>query len=135
MISAERIAHVRRLLETEPELSQRDIALRTGVSRATVGLVASGRRRDHVPRPIEEERPKGPPARCPGCGGMVYHPCRLCRVRSLQTGQREQNERRRNNPFVDASAAPRDRAGERMDQDPRAGVDRSPWPGAVPFSA
>ena len=23
----------------------------------------------------------GPPRRCPNCGGLVYVPCRLCRVR------------------------------------------------------
>ena len=43
MLSVDRIQEVRRLL-SQPELSQRTIARMTGVSRATIGAVASGRR-------------------------------------------------------------------------------------------
>jgi transcriptional regulator with XRE-family HTH domain len=69
----------------EAKLSHRKIAAATGVSRGTIGAIASGRRREPVKRtlPWDEalEIPAGPPERCPDCGGMVYLPCRLCRTR------------------------------------------------------
>jgi transcriptional regulator with XRE-family HTH domain len=93
MIAPQIVDEVRRLL-AEGRLSQRQIARATGVSRGTVGAIASGRRPDyHNLRPALDEdllQPTGPPQRCPGCGGMVYLPCRLCRVRRLkaETSQR-----------------------------------------------
>ena len=85
MIAPGVVDQVRRLL-AEGELSQRKIAATAGISRGTVGAIAAGRRPDHdasaacrrgqlLPR-------SGPPRRCPGCGGMVYMPCRLCRLRA-----------------------------------------------------
>ena len=84
MLSPDRIEQIERLL-AEGKLSQRKIAKLTGVSRGTVGAVASGKRHVHV-RETESwdaglESPPGPPQHCPGCGGLVYLPCRLCYTR------------------------------------------------------
>ena len=82
MISDERITEVRHLL-AEGKLSQRKIAIQTGVSRGTVSAVANGKRPDYKPKPPEDEfdLPPGPKGRCGECGGMVYMPCRLCLTR------------------------------------------------------
>jgi len=84
MIAPSVVDEIRRLL-AEDKWSYRKIAKMTGVSRGTVGAIANGRRRDYRPatKTDEEEttQPTGPPRRCPTCGGMVYMPCRLCRVR------------------------------------------------------
>ncbi len=73
-------------LLAEGKLSQRKIARLLGISRGTVGSLAKGKR-PHVRKTawMDEELfdPQGPPARCHGCGGMVYHPCHLCRIRRL----------------------------------------------------
>jgi hypothetical protein len=85
MISESLVSEVKRLV-AEGRLSQRKIARLTGVSRGTVGAIAAGRRCDHPrpPSPDDEiDEPPGPPERCPGCGAIVYPPCRLCRLRSL----------------------------------------------------
>ena len=86
MLAPSVVEEIRRLL-AEDTLSHRKIARLTGVSRGTIGAIASGKRPDYqqlrrAPQgePLE---PAGPPERCPGCGGMVYHPCRFCRARSL----------------------------------------------------
>jgi hypothetical protein len=84
MIEPQLVEQVERML-AEGKLSYRKIARFTGVSRGTIGAIASGRRRIQ-PRRIcfwEEEPvvPDVPPQRCPQCGGMVYMPCRLCRMR------------------------------------------------------
>lgn len=86
MLAPEMVHEVRRLL-AEGRLSQRRIARRLGISRNTVGAIAGGQRPDHdsLRRGGEEVPPaesSGPPQRCPGCGGLVYLPCRLCQVRS-----------------------------------------------------
>jgi hypothetical protein len=84
MIAAKIVTEVRQLLD-EGTLSQRKIAQRMGISRGSVGAIAAGKRPDYEamgqPREDEWEEPAGPPARCPGCGGKVYMPCRLCRTR------------------------------------------------------
>ncbi len=74
-------------LLAEGRLSQRKIARFVGVSRGTIGAIAKG----HRPRPRRTEdrwgepiRPLGPPRRCNGCGGLVYLPCLLCRMRKLR---------------------------------------------------
>jgi transcriptional regulator with XRE-family HTH domain len=86
MIEREVINDVKRLL-AEGSYSQRKIADMTGVSRSTVGAIATGKRRDHDARAnasdLELETSTGPPRRCPGCGGLVFMPCRLCHVRKL----------------------------------------------------
>ena len=59
-----------------------EIARTTGVCRATVGRIARRERPyDKAPEPPAEPEPVGPPVRCKGCGGLVYMPCILCRVR------------------------------------------------------
>ena len=83
MLAPSMVTEIRRLL-VEDKLSQRKIAKLTGVSRGTVGAIASGRRPDYEPRSKSDdefERPSGPPQRCTTCGGMVYMPCRLCALR------------------------------------------------------
>ena len=84
MLAPKIAAEVRRLLALG-KLSQRKIARLTGISRGTVGSIASGKRldRETTPQPWDDgwEEPEGPPERCPCCGGMVYMPCRLCLVR------------------------------------------------------
>ncbi len=86
MIAPSVVREIKRLL-AEGKYSQRKIAHITGVSRGTVGAIASGKRRDYESRTrnpeMELEEPTGPPRRCPGCGGLVYMPCRLCHVRKL----------------------------------------------------
>ena len=86
MIAPSVVHEIKRLL-AEGKYSQRRIARLIGVSRGTVGAIASGKRRDYERSPRDGEtgleRPVGPPQRCPGCGGLVYLPCRLCRVRKL----------------------------------------------------
>ncbi len=87
MIAASIICEVQRLL-TVGGLSQRKIAKMVGISRATVGAIADGTRPDYEARrhARQEDYPEtlGPLARCGGCGGMVYTPCRLCRVRAIK---------------------------------------------------
>ena len=85
MIAPKVVMEIRRLL-AEGMLSQRKIAGLLGVSRGSVGAIASGRRPDYATfrqSQDDEEEPAGPPERCPTCGGMVYMPCRLCRVRQM----------------------------------------------------
>jgi DNA-binding XRE family transcriptional regulator len=86
MIAPSVVHEIKRLL-AEGKYSQRRIARITGVSRGTVGAIASGKRPDYETRArdpeLELEQPTGPPRRCPGCGGLVYLPCRLCHVRKL----------------------------------------------------
>ena len=84
MIEPQLVEQIERLL-AKGKLSYRKIARFTGVSRGTIGAIASGRRRIQPRRMSfwEEEPtvPDVPPQRCPQCGGMVYMPCRLCRMR------------------------------------------------------
>lgn len=69
------------------ELSQREIARKLGVSRGTVCAIANGHN-------VLERRERanamfgGELVRCPGCGGLVYMPCLLCRVRRLKEMER-----------------------------------------------
>lgn len=78
------VREIRRLLD-EGDLSQRAIARRVGVSRGLVARVAAGQRSlvdRGAPSYPELFGPEaGLPVRCPGCGGMVYEPCRLCEAR------------------------------------------------------
>ena len=91
MIAQSKIEEVQRML-AETDFSQRKIAKMTGVSRAVVGSVASGKRPDY--EAIRKEKndlyqPTGPLKRCKGCGGMVYDPCRLCKLRAVREYEQE----------------------------------------------
>lgn len=86
MIAVDKVIEIRRLLALG-QLSQRNIATLTGTSRGTVGAIAAGTRPEYESRrarPDEYAEPVGPPVRCPGCGGKVYLPCRLCYLRQRQ---------------------------------------------------
>jgi hypothetical protein len=85
MLSPAKVEEVRRLL-ARGNVSQRKIARLLDVSRGSVNAIASGKRPDYpVKEPDEDDlRCWLPPVRCSGCGGMVYAPCRLCRVRAGQ---------------------------------------------------
>lgn len=84
MIEPAKVAVIERLL-VDPTLSQRKIAKMVGVSRATVAGIANGTRPDYASRTARGylHEPTGPVVRCPGCGGRVYSPCHLCRVRRI----------------------------------------------------
>lgn len=91
MIAPSVVIEIKRLLAAGT-YSQRKIARVLGVSRGTVGAIASGKRRDREEvaskQEMEPARPAGPPRRCSGCGGMVMMPCRLCRTRRLVSQSR-----------------------------------------------
>jgi len=91
MIHDSVVQEVKRLLFVEG-LSQRAISSKVGVSRGTVHAIARGKRPDRLRAFREDEAPVGwqgdAPRRCPGCGGLVYMPCLLCRVRSMRPARR-----------------------------------------------
>ncbi|MGA7700486.1 MAG: hypothetical protein WCB27_12815 [Thermoguttaceae bacterium] len=82
MLAAKTVIEIQRLLDAKTH-SQRRIAALLGVSRGSVAAIASGRRRAELADECDDAPAEhaGPPARCPGCGGLVYMPCLLCRLR------------------------------------------------------
>jgi len=71
----------------EGRLSQRKIAARLGVSRATVGDIASGRRGSHGRESdlLQMDDPgQLPPQRCSACGYLVFLPCVICQARDFR---------------------------------------------------
>ena len=101
MIALAKFQEAERLLAMG-NLSYRRIAALVGISRGTVGEIASGKYHDRLERERaryskDEFRPLGPLERCPGCGGMVLLPCLLCRVQKEkeQEAQMLRNRRRR----------------------------------------
>lgn len=91
MIAATVVNEIERLL-AEGRLSQRKIASLTGVSRGTVGAIASGQRVLQSPAPsaLAEESfaPDAPIARCPICGAKVRMPCLACQLRANRERRR-----------------------------------------------
>lgn len=89
MLHPAKVAEIHRLI-AEGELSQRQIARATGVSRASVGLIKRGKRPDRSHRESTEPfRPLPADVRCPGCGGLLtVLPCILCRDRAAQSETR-----------------------------------------------
>ena len=89
MIAIQAVDRIRELL-IEGKLSQRQIARKMGISRGTVSAIASGKRPNYTARTRrlpESAKFVGPLERCPGCGGMVYMPCRLCLAESIARRQ------------------------------------------------
>jgi hypothetical protein len=86
-----------------------------GVSRATVGEIASGRRGLHG-RDEGDEMASAPagrvrPARCGRCGYRVYSPCRVCIAREFRRErlsgvepQEKRAKRRRRSSGADSRA-------------------------------
>lgn len=85
MIAEEKIREAETLL-VKGVLSQRKIAKLTGLSRGTISMIASGKRKVYV-KTVDPDMPaeleKSPPVRCPTCGGMVRMPCLFCFLKSL----------------------------------------------------
>jgi hypothetical protein len=73
-------------------LSQREVARRMGIARATVRKIAAGCWRDHALRrriSVEDVRqPVGIVGRCPACGLRVRMPCLVCLARSARMTDR-----------------------------------------------
>jgi len=89
MIPPLKVAQVKELL-AQGDLSHRKIARLTGVSRATIGAIANGKRPDYKPRSRNDKPdylPIGPAARCPRCGNNVYQPCLECYVRDIKEAE------------------------------------------------
>jgi hypothetical protein len=81
MLSPSLVAEVRRLLADGH--TRRQIARILGVHRNTVNAIATGARHD---RAFAEgtglsSLPRTTARRCPTCGGMVFLPCKLCKLR------------------------------------------------------
>ena len=83
MVTPAKVAGVRQLL-AQGNISQRQIARQLGISRGTVGAIASGKRPDYLLKIPDLPQCLLPPVRCPGCGGYVHPPCRVCRLRNLR---------------------------------------------------
>jgi hypothetical protein len=87
MLSSCLVEEIERLLAAGH--SRREVARMVGVSRATVNSIAARKRPDRSD-PFESELsslPRRRPTRCATCGGMVYPPCKLCRMRARTTRQ------------------------------------------------
>ena len=82
MITDEQHRWIEQLLE-EGQLTQQQIAELTGIGRSTVQSIAIGRRQRLYFNPCDEP-PVQTPVRCAECGGLIYPPCQLCRLRRWQ---------------------------------------------------
>ena len=90
MLAQTTVKEVERLL-AQGNLSHRQIARLAGVAehRWERSPPANARLRGALLARLRELAPPGPLARCPGCGGLVHTPCRLCRVRKIKAEQQE----------------------------------------------
>lgn len=80
MLKKEIINEIQSLLRRR-ELSQRQIALKLGISRSAVRNVLKKMTESPTVRKIIT--PAGKPRRCPSCGGLVLMPCLACQIRAL----------------------------------------------------
>lgn len=97
MLPQAKIDEVEKLL-AEGKLSQRKIAVLTGVSRAVISQVALGERPDYTTQDApaaDNLEPTGEIERCATCGAKVYMPCRLCHLRRLNEQDSLVRHRRR----------------------------------------
>ena len=92
MLSPAKVEKIRRLL-VRGNVSQRHIAKAAGVSRGSVNAIACGKRPDYRVTNFDDEDSGRwlPPVRRGGCGGMVYAPCRLCRIRAALSDQKRRD--------------------------------------------
>jgi hypothetical protein len=90
MLALSVVEEIGRLLD-EGKLSQRKISARLGVSRGTVGAIASGRRGMYGKEPqADGSEPlvcRSPSERCCRCGYRVSMPCLVCRTRQYRERQ------------------------------------------------
>ncbi len=101
MLSLVMIEKIEWLLRSA-DLSQRQVAMRLGVSRGTVASVARGKRSAKQQRstgvlPIASKDQHAPqivpdldavPVRCPSCGCRVFLPCLVCHLRKMERSRR-----------------------------------------------
>jgi hypothetical protein len=82
MISDSLVAEIRRLLAAGH--TQREVARTVGVARNTVSTIAASQRPDRATVNETElsSLPRTQARRCTTCGGMVYPPCKLCKLRA-----------------------------------------------------
>ena len=73
MLDPTKLQHIQRLLASG-EFSQRQVARLAGVSRPVVAAML-------LAQQSSDDADHSSLARCPGCGGLVYLPCRACTVR------------------------------------------------------
>jgi transcriptional regulator with XRE-family HTH domain len=115
MLATTLVQEVDRLL-TDGRLSQREIAMRLGVSRGTVNAIASGRRglhgKDAEAEDAHTSAPASAPVRCPRCGYRIYAPCLICRTRDHKNRQPDQQLKpSRVSPLHSESQSPHSRRG------------------------
>src|SRR5436190_24112506 len=83
MLRPSQVKKIRKLLAEGWSL--RKITRKMHLARGTIDAIARDRRYSLLPSPGEDgSQCVVPPVRCTKCGGMVYPPCRLCRVRAVK---------------------------------------------------
>jgi transposase len=84
---------VQRVLALKEEgLSYRAIGERLGIHHNTAKNIVYKQHSGNVLSTDEIDdvlSPSGTPTRCPGCGGLVYMPCKLCKIRTLVAHQKQ----------------------------------------------
>ena len=101
MLSLVMIEKIEWLLRSA-DLSQRQVAMRLGVSRGSVAAIARGKRSakqqrsasalqiaskdQHAPQIVPDF--DAVPVRCPSCGCRVYLPCLVCHLRKMERDRR-----------------------------------------------
>jgi hypothetical protein len=86
MLPPYKIEEIERL-PAQGKLSRPKIARRVKVSLSTVKRIAKGQRRIQPVPPdedLEPLEPTGPPVRCPGCGRLVFLPCKACETEAIR---------------------------------------------------